>query len=157
TIEETVGLLAEKANVKGLELVCQIEAEPPCWLRGDPGRLRQVLLNLASNAIKFAERGEVVVRACLEQRGAAETVVRGEVRDTGVGIAPEVQPRLFRSFTQADGSTTRKYGGTGLGLAISKRLVSLMGGEIGLTSEPARGSVFWFDVRLAKGKEAPPA
>jgi PAS domain S-box-containing protein len=157
TIEETVGLLAEKAGVKGLELVCHIEAEPPCWLRGDPGRLRQILLNLASNAIKFTERGEVVVRARLEEQGAADTIVRCEVSDTGVGIAPEVQPRLFRSFTQADGSTTRKYGGTGLGLAISKRLVSMMGGEIGLTSEPERGSVFRFDVRLAKGKEAPPA
>jgi CheY-like chemotaxis protein len=157
TIEETVGLLAEKASVKGLELVCHIEAEPPCWLRGDPGRLRQILLNLASNAIKFTERGEVVVRARLEEQGTAETVVHCEVRDTGVGIAPEVQPRLFRSFTQADGSTTRKYGGTGLGLAISKRLVSLMGGQIGLTSEPERGSVFRFDVRLARGKEAPPA
>jgi PAS domain S-box-containing protein len=157
TIEEAVGLLAERAGVKGLELVCQIEAEPPCWLRGDPGRLRQILLNLASNAIKFTERGEVVVRARLEERSTAEMVVQCEVSDTGVGIAPEVQPRLFRSFTQADGSTTRKYGGTGLGLAISKRLVSMMGGEIGLTSEPERGSVFRFDVRLAKGKEAPPA
>jgi PAS domain S-box-containing protein len=156
TIEETVGLLAEKAGVKGLELVCQIEAEPPCWMRGDPGRLRQVLLNLAGNAIKFTERGEVVVRARLEEQGPAETVVRCEVHDTGVGIAPEVQPRLFRSFTQADGSTTRKYGGTGLGLAISKRLVNMMGGEIGLTSEPEHGSVFRFTVRLAKSEEAPP-
>src|SRR5262249_776748 len=157
TIEETVGMLAEKASVKGLELVCQIEAEPPCWLRGDPGRLRQVLLNLASNAIKFTERGEVVVRARLEKQGAAETLVRCEVRDTGVGIPPEVQPRLFRSFTQADGTTTRKYGGTGLGLAISKRLVNMMGGEIGLTTEPQPGSVLRFTVRLANGEETRPA
>jgi PAS domain S-box-containing protein len=157
TVEEAVGLLAEKASVKGLELICHLDAQPPCWLRGDPGRLRQVLLNLAGNAIKFTERGEVVVCAHLEEQGPAGTVVRCEVRDTGVGIPPEVQPRLFGSFTQADPSTTRKFGGTGLGLAISKRLVGLMGGEIGLTSEPGRGSTFRFMVRLAKGEVAPPA
>jgi two-component system, sensor histidine kinase and response regulator len=157
TVEEAVGLLAEKASVKGLELICHIDAQPPCWLRGDPGRLRQVLLNLAGNAIKFTERGEVVVCACLEEQGPAGTVVRCEVRDTGAGIPAEVQPRLFGSFTQADTSTTRKFGGTGLGLAISKRLVGLMGGEIGLTSEPGRGSTFRFTVRLAKGEVAPPA
>jgi PAS domain S-box-containing protein len=157
TVEEAVGLLAEKASVKGLELVCQIDAQPPCWLRGDPGRLRQVLLNLAGNAVKFTERGEVVVCARLEEQGAAGTVVRCEVRDTGAGIPAEVQPRLFASFTQADTSTTRKYGGTGLGLAISRRLVGLMGGEIGLTSEPGRGSTFGFTVRLPRGEVAPPA
>jgi two-component system sensor histidine kinase/response regulator len=157
TVEEAVGLLAEKASVKGLELICHIEAQPPCWLRGDPGRLRQVLLNLAGNAIKFTERGEVVVCARLEEQGPAGTVVRCEVRDTGAGIPAEVQPRLFGSFTQADTSTTRKFGGTGLGLAISKRLVGLMGGEIGLTSEPGRGSTFRFTVPLAKGEVAPPA
>jgi PAS domain S-box-containing protein len=157
TVEEAVGLLAEKASVKGLELICHIEAQPPCWLRGDPGRLRQVLLNLAGNAIKFTERGEVVVCAHLEEQGPAGTVVRCEVRDTGAGIPAEVQPRLFGSFTQADTSTTRKFGGTGLGLAISKRLVGLMGGEIGLTSEPGRGSTFRFTVPLAKGEVAPPA
>jgi PAS domain S-box-containing protein len=155
TVEEAVGLLAEKAGVKGLELVCHIDAQPPCWLRGDPGRLRQVLLNLAGNAIKFTERGEVVVCAGLEEQGAG-AVVRCEVRDTGVGIPVEVQSRLFRSFTQADSSTTRKFGGSGLGLAISKRLVGLMGGEIGLTSEPGRGSTFRFTVRVAKGEAAPP-
>jgi PAS domain S-box-containing protein len=157
TVEEAVGLLAEKASVKGLELICHVEAQPPCWLRGDPGRLRQVLLNLAGNAIKFTERGEVVICARLEEQGPAGAVVRCEVRDTGAGIPAEVQPRLFGSFTQADTSTTRKFGGTGLGLAISKRLVGLMGGEIGLTSEPGRGSMFRFTVRLAKGEVAPPA
>jgi PAS domain S-box-containing protein len=156
-VEEAVGLLAEKATVKGLELICHIDARPPCWLRGDPGRLRQVLLNLAGNAIKFTERGEVVVYARLEEQGPAGAVVRCEVRDTGAGIPAEVQPRLFGSFMQADASTTRKYGGTGLGLAISKRLVGLMGGEIGLTSEPGRGSTFRFTVRLANGEAAPPA
>src|SRR5262249_22496910 len=156
-VEEAVGLLAERASAKGLELICHIEAPPPCWLRGDPGRLRQVLLNLAGNAVKFTERGEVVVSARLEEQGPAGAVVRCEVRDTGAGIPAEVQPRLFDSFTQADSSTTRKFGGTGLGLAISKRLVGLMGGEIGLTSEPGRGSTFRFTVRLAKGEVAPPA
>jgi PAS domain S-box-containing protein len=157
TVEEAVGLLAEKASGKGLELICHVEAEPPCWLRGDPGRLRQILLNLAGNAIKFTERGEVVVFARLEEQGPQETVVRCEVRDTGTGIPAEVQPRLFGSFTQADVSTTRKFGGTGLGLAISKRLVGMMGGEIGLTSEPGCGSTFRFTVRLAKGEATRPA
>jgi PAS domain S-box-containing protein len=157
TVEEAVGLLAEKAGARGLELVCHIEAQPPCWLRGDPGRLRQVLLNLAGNAIKFTQRGEVVVCARLEEQGPAGVVVRCEVRDTGAGIPAEVQPRLFRSFTQADSSTTRRFGGTGLGLAISKQLVGLMGGEIGLTSEPGRGSTFRFTVRVAKGEAALPA
>src|SRR5262249_7144703 len=157
TVEEAVGLLADKATVKGLELICHVDAQAPCWLRGDPGRLRQVLLNLAGNAIKFTERGEVVVCACLEEQGPTGTVVRCEVRDTGAGIPAEVQPRLFGSFTQADTSTTREFGGTGLGLAISKRLVGLMGGEIGLTGEPGRGSTFRFTVRLAKGEAAPPA
>jgi PAS domain S-box-containing protein len=156
-VEEAVGLLAERAGVKGLELICHVEAQAPYWLRGDPGRLRQVLLNLAGNAIKFTERGEVVVCARLEEQGPAGAVVRCEVRDTGAGIPAEVQPRLFGSFTQADASTTRKFGGTGLGLAISQRLVGLMGGEIGLTSEPGRGSTFRFTVRLAKGEVAPPA
>jgi PAS domain S-box-containing protein len=157
TVEEAVGLLAEKATVKGLELICHVDAQPPCWLRGDPGRLRQVLLNLAGNAIKFTERGEVVVGARLEEQGPAGTLVRCEVRDTGAGIPAEVQPRLFGSFTQADASTTRRFGGTGLGLAISKRLVGLMGGEIGLKSEPGLGSTFQFTVRLAKGEVPPPA
>jgi PAS domain S-box-containing protein len=156
-VEEAVGLLAEKAGAKGLELICQIDAPSPCWLRGDPGRLRQVLLNLAGNAIKFTERGEVVVWAGLDEQGSAGAVVRCEVRDTGAGIPAEVQSRLFASFTQADSSTTRRFGGTGLGLAISKRLVGLMGGEIGLTSEPGRGSTFRFAVRLARGEAAPPA
>jgi PAS domain S-box-containing protein len=157
TVEEAVSLLAEKAGVKGLELICHIEAPSLCWLRGDPGRLRQVLLNLVGNAIKFTERGEVVVGVHLEEQGPAGTVVRCEVRDTGPGISAEVQSRLFGSFTQADASTTRRFGGTGLGLAISKRLVGLMGGELGLTSEPGGGSKFWFLVRLTKGEVAPPA
>src|SRR5262249_59627897 len=108
------------------------------------GRLRQVLLNLAGNAIKFTERGEVVVSAQLEEHGPAGTVVRCEVRDTGAGIPAEVQSRLFGSFTQADASTTRKFGGTGLGLAISKRLVGLMGGESGRPVSAGGGPAFRF-------------
>jgi PAS domain S-box-containing protein len=170
TVEEAVGLLAEKAGAKGLELICHVDARPPCWLRGDPGRLRQVLLNLAGNAIKFTEHGEIVVAVTMQNARcrmqnadpssnlhSTSCILHFEVRDTGIGIPAEVQPRLFSSFTQADTSTTRKFGGTGLGLAISKRLVGLMGGEIALTSEPGRGSTFRFTVPLDKGEAAPPA
>src|SRR5262249_982679 len=131
TLEEAVGLLGERAGVKGLELICHVEAPSPCWLRGDPGRLRQVLLNLAGNAIKFTERGEVVVSARLEEQGAAGAVVRCEVRDTGTGVPAEVQSRLFGSFMEAGSSTRRRFGGTGLGLAVSRRPGGLVGGGAG--------------------------
>jgi PAS domain S-box-containing protein len=157
TIEEAVALLAARASAKGLELICHVEAQPSCWLRGDPGRLRQVLLNLAGNAIKFTEHGEVEVCARVEEQDASAAVVHCDVRDTGAGIPADVQTRLFDSFTQADSSTTRRFGGTGLGLAISKRLVGLLGGEMGLASEPGRGSTFRFTVRLGRGEAAPAA
>ena len=144
-LEEAVGLLAEPARRKGLALLCHVEAGFPRAVRGDPGRLRQVLTNLVSNAVKFTERGEVEVRAA---RTAEASLVRFEVRDTGIGIPPEARGRLFRSFSQADASTTRRYGGTGLGLAICKHLVERMGGEIGFESEPGRGTTFCFTVRL---------
>ena len=142
-VEEVVQMLAEKAQIKGLELACLVPHDLPNPLAGDPMRLHQVLTNLVGNAVKFTEKGEVVVSVSQEQVTDSHCVVRLEVKDTGIGIPFEAQQRLFQAFTQADGSMTRKFGGTGLGLAISKRLVELMGGDIGLTSEPGKGSTFW--------------
>jgi len=145
-VEECVALLAERAQKKGLELCCSIDAAVPAWVAGNPGRVRQILLNLVGNAIKFTEKGEVVVRVTATADAAGSPQLRFEVTDTGIGITLEQQARLFRSFSQADTSTTRKYGGTGLGLAISKRLCELMGGKIGVDSEAGRGSCFWFTI-----------
>jgi TMAO reductase system sensor TorS len=144
-IEETIEILGVRARAKGLELRCVIESSVPAAVRGDPGRLRQVLVNLAGNAIKFTESGEVAVRVrAVDSSGQ----LRFEVTDTGIGISPEAQTQIFSAFSQADSFTTRKYGGTGLGLAICRQLVSLMGGEIGVYSTLNRGSTFWFEVRL---------
>ncbi|MBC8120873.1 MAG: PAS domain S-box protein [Gemmatimonadaceae bacterium] len=148
TIEDVVQLLSESATAKGLQLHLQLHDDIPDLLSGDPGRLRQVLTNLISNAVKFTSQGQIRVRTALVHQDAETVLVRFEVIDTGIGISAEVQARLFQSFSQADSSTTRKYGGTGLGLAISKRLVELMGGQIGVESEPGAGSTFWFTVRL---------
>ena len=147
-IESTLDLLTPKATKQGIDLLYEIGEGVPNEVRGDVTRLRQILVNLVGNALKFTERGEVelTVKALTAEDGARE--LQFAVRDTGVGIAPEAQGRLFQSFTQVDASTTRKYGGTGLGLAISKRLAELMGGRMWLESEPGRGSTFFFTVRL---------
>ena len=153
-LDDFAAMPALRAHEKGLEFICAVAPDVPAYLMGDPGRLRQVLLNLAGNALKFTQQGEISVRAGLVAETDADVVVRFSVKDTGIGIAPEKQARMFEKFTQADASTTRRFGGTGLGLAISKRLVELMGGEIGVVSEEGRGSDFWFTVRLAKQPES---
>jgi two-component system sensor histidine kinase/response regulator len=143
-LEEVAELFAGRAHAKRLELTCHIEPDLPEMLELDPGRLRQVLSNLTGNAIKFTERGQVVLRV----RSHEGKRVRFEVEDTGIGIADEVLPLLFGAFVQADGSMTRRYGGTGLGLAICKQLVSLMGGELGVQTRPGQGSTFWFNLPM---------
>jgi PAS domain S-box-containing protein len=147
-VEDVVGLLAEQAQAKGLELAALVQADVPNGLQGDPGRIRQVLMNLVGNALKFTQRGEVTVQARLAEQTADSALIRVDVTDTGIGISPDVASRLFQPFSQADVSMTREFGGTGLGLAICKRLVEQMGGEIGLESELGHGSMFWFTVRL---------
>jgi signal transduction histidine kinase/CheY-like chemotaxis protein len=145
-LEETLELLAERAAAKGLELGCEIDADVPEYFSGDAGRLRQVVMNLVGNAVKFTERGEVVVHASCLPGDAGTGRLRIAIRDTGIGIEPEVQKRLFTVFTQADVSTSRNFGGTGLGLAISRQLIELMGGQIGVDSTPGKGSTFWVTV-----------
>jgi PAS domain S-box-containing protein len=147
-------VISEKAAAKGLEFVFDIEPLIAPSLNGDPLRLGQVLINLCNNAVKFTEHGEIVLRARLIEDLADSQKLQLEVSDTGIGLTPEQMSRLFQAFEQADSSTTRQYGGTGLGLAISKRLVEMMGGEIGVRSEPGTGSTFWFTAVLGKNAEA---
>jgi signal transduction histidine kinase/DNA-binding response OmpR family regulator/HPt (histidine-containing phosphotransfer) domain-containing protein len=149
-LDEFARLMAISADEKRLELVCVVDPKVPILLRGDPGRLQQVLVNLAGNAVKFTQQGEIVVRASVEEHGPSHVVLRFSVRDTGIGIPSDRLGLLFQKFTQVDASTTRRYGGTGLGLAISKQLVSLMDGEIGVRSQVGKGSEFWFTARFAK-------
>jgi PAS domain S-box-containing protein len=146
-------LLGGRASEKGLEFLFDCDPRIPAVLVGDPLRLGQILINLASNAVKFTERGQVIIRSRLLQNEGTTVRVRFEVQDTGIGLAAEEQERLFQAFTQADTSTTRKFGGTGLGLAICRRLVGLMEGEIGVESEPGKGSTFWFDACLQTSQE----
>ena len=149
---DTVKTIALRAHAKGLELLCDIRPEVPETLIGDPGRLRQILVNLAGNAIKFTETGEIVVLVDVETQTAESITLHFAVRDTGIGIPPDRQQKIFEAFSQADSSTTRKYGGTGLGLSISTRLVALMGGRIWIESEVGRGSTFHFTVPMQIGQ-----
>ena len=157
TIEDAADILAGRAQGKRLEFVCMVEPQMPVLLRGDPGRLRQIVLNLANNAIKFTTEGEVVVNARCEKETESSVTVRVEVSDTGIGIPEDRLSALFEPFTQADGSTTRRYGGTGLGLSIAKRLVEMMGGDIGADSTPGQGPRFWFTAAFEKQPAAAPA
>jgi PAS domain S-box-containing protein len=149
-VEDVVALFAERAQSKGLELACFLHDRVPDALCGDPVRIRQILANLLSNAIKFTERGEVVVSAAVSREAGDALEIRFQVRDTGIGIPADALEHIFEAFAQADGSTTRRFGGTGLGLSIVKQLVEMMGGDIGVTSDPGQGSTFWFRVPLQR-------
>jgi len=156
TVEDTADIVSHRAHMKDLEMNCLINSDVPSLLIGDPGRLRQILTNLTGNAIKFTEKGEVVIVVSLDKDMGAFARLRFEISDTGIGIPKDRMSRLFQSFSQIDGSMTRKYGGTGLGLAISKRLVEMMSGQIGVDSEENVGSTFWFTVVLKKQETSKP-
>jgi two-component system, sensor histidine kinase and response regulator len=148
--EEVLDVVAQQAESKRIELCLRVADGTPTKLRGDAGRIRQILLNLCSNAVKFTERGEVVVMVQADASDGVHESLRLSVKDTGIGIPLDAQARLFQSFTQADASMSRKYGGTGLGLAISRKLAQLMQGDIGVESAPGKGSTFWFTVRCER-------
>jgi two-component system, sensor histidine kinase and response regulator len=150
-LDNTSSLISEKSHAKGLELVFEVAPDVPAHLVGDSLRLGQILLNYANNAVKFTERGEIVISVRASERTESDVLLHFRVQDTGIGLSQEQMGRLFQSFSQADTSTTRKFGGTGLGLAISKKLAELMGGQVGVESEPGKGSTFWFSARVGVG------
>jgi signal transduction histidine kinase/DNA-binding response OmpR family regulator len=150
TIEDVVSILANMAQGKNIEMISNIHPDVPLSVKGDPGRLSQILSNLVSNAIKFTEKGEIEVKVSATQEESDTVLLCFEVRDTGIGISPDASNIIFDAFAQEDESTTRKYGGTGLGLAISRQLVEMMGGKIGVESQPGEGSQFWFTIKLQK-------
>jgi signal transduction histidine kinase/HPt (histidine-containing phosphotransfer) domain-containing protein/FixJ family two-component response regulator len=156
-LDDTANMLAVRAADAGLALECHIDPDVPSALKGDPGRLRQIITNLADNAFKFTANGRIAIRAGVEYDRGEAVVIRFAVTDTGIGIAEDRLAIIFNPFTQADGTTSRKYGGTGLGLAISKQLTELMGGEIGCNSQPGKGSTFWFTACFAKQTGEEPA
>ena len=155
-MEETSELFIDAVNLKNIDLICFVPVEINCRIKGDPTRLRQVLTNLVSNAVKFTERGEVILRVEQAEREGNRQTLRFSVQDTGIGIADTVIDRLFEKFTQADGSTTRKYGGTGLGLSVCKQLVEMQGGRIGVESTVGEGSTFWFTLAFEVVEESSP-
>lgn len=154
-LENVSNLISEKASAKGLELIFDIESAIPARLKGDPLRLGQILINFCNNAVKFTERGEIIIRGRVQQKDSDGQLIYFSVSDTGIGLTEEQMGRLFQAFEQADASTTRQHGGTGLGLAISKRLAQLMGGDVGVDSQMGKGSTFWFTARLGNGVVAP--
>ncbi len=156
-VEDVLELLTEPAQRKRLELACWADEDVPEEIMGDPGRFRQILINLVGNAVKFTDRGEIFVSLSVEALPDHPARLRIEVRDTGIGLSSETKAHIFQSFTQADSSTTRRYGGTGLGLAISRQLVEIMGGSMGVDSEPNRGSTFWFTMLLEPASSAAPS
>ena len=165
-LAQVVSLYEKRAHSKGLQFSTDLPPSLPHNVIGDANRLRQILANLLDNAVKFTDQGTVKLRLSLERRAAEKIGLRFSVEDTGIGVAADQRDRIFESFTQGDGSATRRYGGTGLGLAISKHLVELLGGEIGVESEPGKGSTFWFTATLemtdaatapVEGREATPA
>jgi signal transduction histidine kinase len=153
-LQEVLKLVSGRARSKGLTMGCQVSDQAHGELRGDPARLRQVLLNLIANAIKFTEYGDVLVQINVAEASEHGVRLLFEVQDTGIGLTPDAQTRLFQPFVQADGSITRKYGGTGLGLAICKQLIEMMGGRVGVDSEPGKGSRFWFTAQFQRAQAA---
>ena len=150
SVEDVADMLAPRAHKKGLEIACMVRPEVPFWLKGDPGRIRQVLVNLLGNAVKFTEKGDIVLRVSLKEETDSHATVLFTVTDTGIGVSQDRMGFLFQPFSQLDSSMVRKYGGTGLGLAISKQLAEMMGGQIGVKSKKGRGSTFWFTTVFEK-------